>query len=197
MDLLGLQIWGGGFYLLNKIFLAISEGREKSLQRKLKIAAWSTYLIGLPAIVWLFSVKHRWIAAFLEAGGGPAMLLGLILALRGIKDEEKPGWVKYLDYLALLTAIIGIGVSLWEYGRLDTKEQAMELGLVIGFLAGTYLLSKNIPWGYFCYMGMNVCCIILMYWDNRIVIVGQQIISFSFVTYGAYRGFFTHPKQTE
>ena len=197
MDNITLQLLGGGFYLLSKIFLAAAEGRKENLKRKLRIVGWSTYLIGLPAIVWLFSLKHRWIGAFLEAGGGPAMLLGLILAIRGLKKEKMPWWLKYLDYFALLTAFVGIGFSFWEYGQLDTKEQAMEFGLVIGFLTGTYLLSKSIPWGFVCFMGMNICCGILMYWDNRMIMVGQQILSFIISGYGAYRGFFTSPKQTE
>lgn len=193
-----LQILGGGFYLLSKIFLAAAEGRKENLKRKLRIVGWSTYMLGLPPIVWLFVLKHRWIAAFLEAGGGPAMLLGLILTIRRLKKEKMPLWLRYLEYFAFLTALVGAGISFWEYGSLGTKEQAMEFGLVVGYLAGTYILgSMDSPWGFICFMGMNICCGILMYWDDRMIMVGQQVLSFCISGYGAYRGFFASPRQTE
>ena len=43
MDLI-LQIWGGGFYLFNKVFFALAEGKEENTKRRLKIIGWIIYL---------------------------------------------------------------------------------------------------------------------------------------------------------
>ena len=43
MDII-LQIWGGGFYLLNKIFFALAEGKKEKTKRHLKIIGWITYI---------------------------------------------------------------------------------------------------------------------------------------------------------
>ena len=48
MDII-LQAWGGGFYLLNKIFLALAEGKNENTKRQLKIAGWIIYILGVPA----------------------------------------------------------------------------------------------------------------------------------------------------
>jgi hypothetical protein len=42
MDLI-LQIWGGGFYLFNKVFFAFAEGKIGSTKRRLKIIGWIIY----------------------------------------------------------------------------------------------------------------------------------------------------------
>ncbi len=76
MDIV-LQIWGGLFYLLNKILFSVSEAKGNLLKAKLKMYAWSAYIIGAPAWIFLLVEKDNWIAASVEAGGIPAMLLGL------------------------------------------------------------------------------------------------------------------------
>ena len=48
MDLV-LQIWGGLFYLTNKICFALAEGTEKNRKRQLKIFGWIIYILGVPA----------------------------------------------------------------------------------------------------------------------------------------------------
>ena len=73
-----LQIWGGGCYLLNKILLSRAEGKDEST--KLRIWGWFVYLVGLPAWVIILVLKNDWIAATIEAGGAPAMLLGLMVS---------------------------------------------------------------------------------------------------------------------
>ena len=81
MDII-LQSWGGGFYLLNKIFFALAEGKNHKTKRRLKIAGWTIYLIGVPAWVVILVGKHDWIAASIEAGGVPSMLFGLYTVYR-------------------------------------------------------------------------------------------------------------------
>ena len=76
MDII-LQVWGGGFYLLNKIFFALAEGKSENTKRQLKIAGWTIYILGVPAWVIILISKHDWIAASIETGGVPSMLFGL------------------------------------------------------------------------------------------------------------------------
>src|SRR3954470_14263929 len=91
-----LQWLGGVFFLLNKVFFSVAEhvqvsGRDAAA-RRWRIAAWAIYLCGLPPWIIIFVLSHNWIAASLEAGGAPAMLLGLVIAIRG-KTVAAPGWL--------------------------------------------------------------------------------------------------------
>ena len=72
-----LQIWGGAFYLLNKIFFSRAERDNAISRRRLwRIRSWVVYLVGLPAWVIVFISEHNWIAAGVESGGAPAMIMG-------------------------------------------------------------------------------------------------------------------------
>ena len=53
-------------------------GKAKETKRAFRITAWAVYLAGIPAWLWIFIQDKRWIAAALEFGGAPAMLLGLV-----------------------------------------------------------------------------------------------------------------------
>jgi len=79
LDLL-LQAWGGGFYLLNKICFALAAGRGGAGRRRLRFGGWLVYLLGVPAWVILLIDHQNWIAASIEAGGVPSMILGLLAA---------------------------------------------------------------------------------------------------------------------
>ena len=72
-----LQVWGGSFYLSNKILLAIAEGRPKKSKRLFKLVGWLIYILGVPAWVIILISQQNWIAASIEVGGVPSMLLGL------------------------------------------------------------------------------------------------------------------------
>lgn len=173
-----LEIWAGFFYLCNKIFLLFAEkNRNQPGERKWRISAWAVYLVGLPAWVIIFIFGRNWIAAALEAGGAPAMLLGLILAIKGIEK----GTIKWLDYIALFAVIVGIGYSLYDYRGLNTITQFLELSMVTGFLIGTYLLAKRKPAGYLFFMLMNGSNGTLMFLEHHPWLVVQQIISIGFV----------------
>ncbi|PLX25364.1 hypothetical protein C0580_02680 [Candidatus Parcubacteria bacterium] len=175
------QAWGGVFYLLNKIFLWAS-GRNIKRERKLRILAWTSYIIGLPGWDVLFVLKRNWIAFSIEAGGLPAMALGLIIAIRG-QDRDPPAW---LDKVARVAIVLGIGYSLYDYRGFNTISQFLEISLVTGYFIGTYLLAKKNPQGYLWFVLMNISCAALMWVQDFYWLFAQQIVSLGFVI-DAYR----------
>lgn len=181
-----LQWLGGGFYLLNKIFLSFSERArnrgDEAIARKWRIASWVVYLAGLPPWVIIFVSWRNWIAASVEASGVPAMLLGLIIALRGT-TKNPPRW---LDHLALVCIPLGFGYSLYDFGGITTINQWLEIGLVLGFLVGTYLLAKERASGYLWYVLMHVTCGWLMWIQGYPWLFLQQLVSLVFIV-DAYR----------
>ena len=182
MDLI-LQFWGGGCYLLNKIFFALAEGKREQLKRQLRIIGWALYILGVPAWVIILIDKHDWIAAAIEAGGLPAMLLGLINAYRNTNQSRSrfDTFVTFATYSALL---FGIGYSLYDYGGITTLSQGLEIGVMIGFLLGSYLLAKKNPSGWLFFMLMNLSMASLMLLQNKLLLTIQQLISPCFVIYG-------------
>lgn len=182
LDIL-MQIIGGGFYLLNKVFLAFSEKSEsKETTKKWKISAWTVYLIGLPAWLVIFYFNRNWIAGCLEAAGGPAMVLGLLIAWRG--KDNTPKW---LDYIALFLIPIGIGYSIYDFGGITTMNQVYELGIASGFLIGNYLLAKQIPSGYLWFMLMHVFAGLLMYNQGYFFLMVLQVVSLGFIIYAYWQ----------
>ena len=178
MFVLLLQIWGGVFYLLNKMCFSRAE-RSKSIKKKQtwRIRSWVVYLAGLPAWVVVFITEHNWIAAAVESGGAPAMLTGLLIALKGRGRE--PRW---LDYIARVAVVSGLVLSVWDYGGITTLKQVLELGIAAGFLLGTYLMAKNNIQGYFWLMLGNVTCSTLMGIQGYYILMTQQLLSLIFVT---------------
>jgi hypothetical protein len=177
-----LQIWAGGFYLLNKIFFSRKERSLSKIEfKKWQTRSWAVYLIGLPAWVIIFVLERNWIAAALEAGGAPSMILGLIIAIRG-----KDGEIKWLRYIALAALILGLGYSLYDFGGITTPNQFLELGIVTGYLIGTYMLAREDPKGYIWFLFMILSCGSLMALQEYWWLMGQQIVSFFFV-FDAYR----------
>ena len=175
---LPLQIWGGVFYLLNKIFFSRAErSKNQRLRRVWRIRSWIVYLAGLPAWVVVFISEHNWIAAGVESGGAPAMTIGLIIAWRGHGNEPK-----WLDYVAKLSVLIGLALSFYEFGGIKTLNQALELGIAAGFLMGTYMMAKDKVQGYFWLMLGNVSCASLMGLEGFFVLMAQQTVSLFFVT---------------
>ncbi len=181
-----LQYLGGIFYLLNKIFFSFSEHAHNrgdiGKKRNWKIASWAVYLIGLPPWVIIFVKERNWIAASVETSGAPAMVLGLVIAIRGI-TKKPPRW---LDHLAVICIALGFTYSLYDFGGLKTVNQWLEVGLVSGFLIGTYMLAKERSGGYLWYVLMHVACGWLMYIENYPWLFVQQIISLGFIV-DAYR----------
>jgi hypothetical protein len=181
-----LQLWGGIGYLLNKIFLWLSErehnkGNNKDA-RKWRIASWAIYLFSLPPWIIIFVMWSNWIAASVEASGAPAMLLGFILAIRGT-TKNPPRW---LNYFALICVPLGLSYSLYDFGGIKTINQWLEISLVLGFLVGTYLLAKEKTSGYLWYVLMHLACGWLMLIQNYPWLFTQQIVSLIFIA-AAYR----------
>ena len=129
-----LQLWGGTFYLLNKLFFSKAERAVNQRHRqKWRLRAWTAYLVGLPPWVFIFISERNWIAAAVESGGVPAMLIGLIAARQDHTQLHEYVW---LDHLAKLMILIGLGLSLYEFNGLATLNQFLELGIAAGFLMG-------------------------------------------------------------
>lgn len=172
-----LQICAGGFYLLNKIFFCFSERQNTEQSQKWQKAAWIVYLMGLPAWVMIFINERNWMAAAVEAGGAFSMILGLYIVFKGAKATPK-----WLDHIALFSAIFGISYSLYDFGGITTLNQLLELGVVIGFLWGTYLIAKNRKMvGYSFFLLMNLSNASLMYIQDYHWLAAQQLISFCFI----------------
>ena len=182
MDLV-LQIWGGLFYLTNKICFALAEGQEINRKRQLKIFGWIIYILGVPAWVTILILKHDWIAASVEAGGIPAMLFGLVNVY---KNSEKPN--RLFDIIASFFTyafiIFGTSYSLHDYGGLTSISQLLEIGVMIGFLLGSYLLAKNKTYGWLFFMIMNGSMGTLMIIQNKPILAFQQAVSLCIVVYG-------------
>jgi hypothetical protein len=177
-----LQIWGGGFYLSNKILLAIAEGRPKKSKRLFKLAGWLIYILGVPAWVIILISKQNWIAASIEVGGVPSMLLGLYNVY-----NKKEVSSRYLDIIALsvtyISLALGVGYSLLEYGGINSVTQLLEIGVMVGFLLGSYFLAKSKSFGWLFFMVMNRSMALLMFIQNKPILSIQQLFSLGFVAY--------------
>jgi hypothetical protein len=87
MNLL-LQIWGGVFYLANKVLLSVSEGREHN--RPMRISGWTCYLLGLPAWVIILVLERNWITAAIELGSAPSLLFVIFGYVQSGKRQPSP-----------------------------------------------------------------------------------------------------------
>jgi hypothetical protein len=182
MDIV-LQLWGGGFYLLNKLFFALAEGKSAEWKRRLRIIGWTVYLLGVPAWVIILAGKHDWIAASVEAGGVPAMLFGLYSVCR-VSETPNRRFDLFAIFFTYTALLFGVGFSLYDYGGLTTGTQLLEIGVMIGFLLGSYLLAKQNMYGWVFFMLMNVSMAALMLIQQKPILSAQQIVSLSFVIYG-------------
>lgn len=172
-----LQLWGGLFYLLNKLFFSKAERATNNLDKqKWRVRAWTVYLIGLPPWVVIFISERNWIAAAVESSSVPAMLIGLSTAQKG--QNQKQPW---LDSAAKLMVVIGLGLSLYDFGGITTMNQVLEIGVAAGFLMGTYLLAKEKSQGYFWLMLGNISAASLMGFQGYYVLMIQQILSLGLV----------------
>ncbi|HKL27335.1 MAG TPA: nicotinamide mononucleotide transporter [Desulfuromonadales bacterium] len=182
MDLI-LQLWGGGFYLANKICFALAESRSATRKRQLRIGGWVIYLLGVPAWVVILVGKHDWIAASIEAGGVPAMLFGLYNVCRHISKPD-PGLDRLTSWITYAFLLFGVAGSVVDFGGLTSITQILEIGVMIGFLLGTYLLAKQDFRGWLFFMLMNASMGSLMLLQGKPILAVQQSISLCFVIYG-------------
>lgn len=182
MDLL-LQLWAGGFYLANKVCFALAEGRTAARKRQLRIGGWIVYLLGVPAWVIILIGKHDWIAASIEAGGVPAMLFGLYNVSRDIA-KPKPVLDRLTSWVTYGFLIFGVSGSIIDFGGITSVSQILEVGVMVGFLLGTYLLAKQDSRGWLFFMLMNSSMGALMLLQGKPILALQQSVSLGFVIYG-------------
>jgi nicotinamide riboside transporter PnuC len=182
MDI-AIQVWAAGFYLLNKVFFALAEGKSPSTKRKLKLWGWAVYILGVPGWVIILAQHHNWIAASVESGGLPSMFLGLYVVYYSNRQPSRAVtlFTKYCVYVFLF---IGLSYSLYDYGGLTSVRQFLEMAAMAGFLIGSYLLARNDNRGWLFYMVMNTGMIILLFIQGKPLLSLQQVVSLSFVIYG-------------
>ena len=178
-----LQIWGGLFYLANKILFALSEGKPENIKKDLKIKGWAIYLLGVPAWVTILLSHQNWIAASIEAGGIPAMLLGLYNTYHDNQKENK--WFnKFVALCTYSSLAFGLVFSVIHHGGITSISQVLEVGVMLGFLLGSYSIAKNNPVGWFFFMLMNLSMATLMLLQDKPILMAQQLVSLCFVIYG-------------
>ncbi len=79
---------------------------------------------------------------------------------------------------------LGLGYSLIDNGGITSISQILEIGVMIGFLLGSYLLAKNNRKGWLFFMIMNGSMASLMLIQEKQLLALQQLVSLSFVIYG-------------
>jgi hypothetical protein len=179
-----LQIWGGAFYLLAKIFLSRAEGLNNS--QKWRTIGWIVYLVGVPAWVIVLALDKNWIAMAVEAGGVPAIILGIVVAVK--KLEHAPHLLDVVTKIIVwVLVILGIFYSVYEHRGITSFSQLLELGVTAGFLIGSYLLAKKNKSGWLWFMLMNISMGILMLIYGKIIFAILQLISLGFVVSGYIR----------
>ncbi|MFC3025104.1 hypothetical protein ACFODT_14960 [Vibrio zhugei] len=178
-----LQLWGGLFYLVNKILFAIAEvQRSSQRQRRLKIVGWSIYILGVPPWVMILVGHDNWIAASIETGGIPAMAFGLYVLIK--QDVVHSFYDRLTSLITYCFIILGVGYSFYEYGGITSINQWLELGVMVGFLLGGYLLAKARIGGWLCFAVMNLSMGTLMLIQGKPILAIQQTASLCFVLFG-------------
>ena len=178
-----LQVWGGAFYLLNKMLFAFSEAKVAQQKRKLTMLAWASFLIGVPAWLIILVGQGNWIAASVEAGGIPAMLLGLY---NTYYNNQRPNKLfnRVVTLSTYLSLAVGLSFSLWVHVGVTSITQVLEMGVMLGFLFGSYLMAKSNPKGWLFFMLMNLSMASLMLMQDKVILMLQQLVSLGFVIYG-------------
>ena len=128
-------------------------------------------------------MKQNWIAASIEAGGIPAMILGLFTVYT---HNKKPliGLNTAASLFTYVFMIFGLGYSIYDARGLNSLSQLLEMGVMVGFLLGSYLLAKNRRSGWLFFMLMNGSMGLLMMLQAKPILAIQQALSFCFVVYG-------------
>ena len=176
-----LQIWGGSCYLANKVCFAFSEGKDAG--NRIRVFGWVAYILGVPPWVIILVGNQNWIAASIEAGGLPAMFLGLYVSWNLGKRPGK--WVYWLvTFLTYAALAIGVTNSLYVYGGFTSLSQFFEIGVMFGFLLSGYYIAKDKSVGWLYFILGNISMAALMYIEGAPILMTQQLISLVFVIYG-------------
>ncbi len=178
-----LQIFGGGCYLVNKILFAAAETQPLKVKRELLIWGWAIYVIGVPAWVIILAQQDNWIAVSVQAGVVPSMLFGLYNVYhRVVNPSRRVGRLVSAFTYTVLT--LGLGYSIWQRHGINALTQVLEMGVMVGFLIGSFLMAKRSLAGWWCFMLMNVSMASLMVVQHKPILAGQQVASLAFVVLG-------------
>ena len=111
------------------------------------------------------------------------MLLGLYNAYHDNKRPHKlfNSFVTLCTYSSL---VFGFLYSLNLHGGITSISQILEVGVMLGFLLGSYFMAKNNPIGWLFFMLMNLSMAILMLLQDNPILMVQQLMSLFFVIYG-------------
>ena len=80
--------------------------------------------------------------------------------------------------------VFGVCYSVYDYGGIASVSQLLEIGVMIGFLIGSYLLAKNNSYGWPFFILMNGSMGSLMLIQGKPILAAQQVASLCFVIYG-------------
>ena len=183
MDLY-LQIWGGGFYLLNKILFSVAETREAQVKRSLKMAGWIIFILGMPPWLIILLGNNNWIIAATEVGAIPAMFLGLYNTYHNYNKTAPKLFTSFVTFCTYFFIAVGLTCSIYVHGGITTVTQMLEVAVITGFLLGSYFLAQNNSIGWLFFILMNISTAILMFIHDKPILMAQQLVSLGFVIYG-------------
>lgn len=176
-----LQIIGGVLYTVAKLGFSLSErakrvGNSKK-DRNCRILAWVLTICGLPPFLWLFVLQRNWIALGVEVSGVPSMIIGILIAWRGL-EWKKPKWLAWLAYACMVG---GFWYSLYDFKGVTDVRQVVETSMVVAYLVGTWLVAHQNRKGYLWYVLMHVSMALLCRLQGWWWLVAQQLLSIVFV----------------
>ncbi|MHB9295254.1 hypothetical protein PilKf_00996 [Pillotina sp. SPG140] len=169
-----LQCWGGIGYFLAKILLVRADFVEND--KNVRLAGWIVYLLGLPAWVILLISEQDWIASAIETAGVPAIILGMVMTWKQIKNPNK-----YIDWaIRIFTCIMiltGTIYSIYTFNGIKTFSQILEIIIIFGYLVSNYLLAKRNRYAWLMFMVGLISMSMLMYIQNKPILCIQQLVS--------------------
>jgi len=149
----------------------------------MRVFGWVAYIIGVPAWVVILVGNQNWIAASIEAGGLPAMFLGLYVSYNHGKKPKKRVY-RFVTFLTYTALFFGVANSLYVNGGLNSLSQFLEIGVMFGFLLSGYYIAKDNSSGWLYFMLGNISMAALMYIEGAPILMAQQLVSLVFVVYG-------------
>lgn len=114
------------------------------------------------------------------------MFLGLYTVYKKSKTPNRifDNIASFFTYCAIASGVI---YSLFDSGGITSLSHVLELGVMLGFLLGSYLLAKNNRSGWLFFMLMNGSMATLMLVQNKPLLAAQQLLSLCFVIYGFWK----------
>lgn len=110
------------------------------------------------------------------------MMFGLYVLVK--QDVVNPFYDKLTSLITYCFIVFGVGYSFYQYGGITSMNQWLELGVMIGFLLGGYLLAKARIGGWLCFALMNLSMGSLMLLQGKPILAIQQMASLCFVLFG-------------